>query len=391
MRDLPDSVIHQRRPAGSPLGRAVAVLALAVLVGACSLSDGLGSFATDQPSRPAASLDGEPTGSTPPPASAVPPSTSASPAPTPMSTPVPADALFGFAGHLMWDSEPRAIAALDLLAEDGMDVVRFDVSWRNTEPRRDSFEWLDKLDRIVDAANEREIRPIITVLETPGWANGGRGPWYPPTRASEYGRFVGMLAERYAGRVYAWEIWNEPDIGLFWDPEPDPERYTELLLAASSTIRSADPAALVVAGGVTFGNFSFLQAMYDAGADGSFDALAVHPYSLTRAPDDESDRYLSLTGILDDARAVMTANGDGNLPIWVTELGWAVIGANSVSPEKRVRYMAQSVDLVRERPWVQVLTAYTIDVRHSERHGLSRNGTRSAAWKAYVEAVRAGP
>jgi polysaccharide biosynthesis protein PslG len=361
---------------------------LGVFLAGCSL-EGLGSFSTDPPATASPSPTPSTDGSADPN-----PSTAPTPAPTPSPsaspTAAPTDVLFGFAGHLMWDSEARAMEALDLLAEDEMDVVRFDVSWRNTEPQRGRFEWLGKLDAIVAAANARNIRPIITVLETPGWANGGRGPWHPPERAADYASFVGMLAARYPGRVYAWEIWNEPDIGLFWDPEPDPERYTEMLLAASAAVRAADPAALVVAGGVTFGNFGFLQAMYDAGAQGSFDALAVHPYSLTRAPDDERDRTHSLTRVLDDAHAVMTANGEGHVPIWITELGWAIVGANSVSPEKRVEYLAQSVDLIREKPFVDVVTAYTIDVRHSARHGLSTNGRRSAAWKAYVGAVHAG-
>jgi hypothetical protein len=130
--------------------------------------------------------------------------------------------------------------------------------------------------------------------------------------------------------------------------------------------------------------------MYDAGVQGTFDALAVHPYTLTQSPDATGDRYHSFTAILDDMRATLTARGDGGIPLWITEFGWAVVGANSVSADKRVAYLQRTVELVRARPWVQVLAIYTIDVEDSARYGLSNNGVRSPAWRAYVAAVRDG-
>ena len=128
--------------------------------------------------------------------------------------------------------------------------------------------------------------------------------------------------------------------------------------------------------------------MYDAGAHGSFDALAVHPYTLTQSPDDTKDRYHSFTRILDDMRATMTARGDPDVPVWISEFGWAVVGVNSVSPEARVAYLKRTVELVRKRPWVHMLAIYTIDVQDSARNGLSDAGVRSPAWRAYVNAVK---
>lgn len=276
-----------------------------------------------------------------------------------------------------------------MLRQDGLDVVRFDVSWRSLEPQPGQYAWLSKLDAIVNAALVRHIRPIVTIIETPGWANGDQGAWVPPDDPADYAAFAGMLAARYAGRVDAWEVWNEPDIPLFWRPAPDPAAYARLLRAASAAIWAANPRATVVGGSVTFGNVNYLKALYADGAKGTFNVLAVHPYTLTRAPDDQRDRYHSLTAILDDMRAVMVANGDAAIPIWVTELGWAVVGLNSVSPADRVTYLAESVALIEARPFVQVVTVYTIDTVDSARFGLSTNGQRSAAWVAYVAAVQA--
>jgi hypothetical protein len=298
--------------------------------------------------------------------------------------------LFGMTGHLMWHSEAQALAQLDMLRADGLDVVRFDVSWKNSEPQPGQYAYLDKLDAILDGATARDIRVVITVAETPDWANGGRGTWVPPDDPSDYARFVAMLAARYAGKVIGWEVWNEPDLGLFWQPKPDPLAYTRLLIRAAAAIRAADPGATVVGDGVTFGNTTFLDTMYDAGAHGSFDVLAVHPYTLTRSPDDTRDRYHSFTRILDDVRATMTSRGDRTVPVWITEFGWAVVGVNAVSTQARVAYLRRTVDLVRDRPWVQMLSIYTIDVEDSARYGLSDAGVRSDGWRAYVDAVNGG-
>ena len=44
----------------------------------------------------------------------------------------------------------------------------------------------------------------------------------PPSDPSDYARFAGALAKRFAGRVAAWEIWNEEDASLWWASGPDP-------------------------------------------------------------------------------------------------------------------------------------------------------------------------
>ena len=61
------------------------------------------------------------------------------------------------------------------------------------------------------------------------------------------------------------------------------------------------------------GSWRTLETLYAAGARGSFDAVAVHPYTA---------RPANLLRIVRYARAVMRRHRDGRLPIWVTEFGW---------------------------------------------------------------------
>jgi hypothetical protein len=77
-------------------------------------------------------------------------------------------------------------------------------------------------------------------------------------------------------------------------------------------------------------NTDFVQALYDHGAQGSFDAVGVHTDTacLTNGPDvhyrDEQGRIGRYTfSAYREVHAVMSAHGDGAKQIWMTELGWS--------------------------------------------------------------------
>jgi hypothetical protein len=298
------------------------------------------------------------------------------------------DPRFGMSGDLLSGSVETARSQIGMLADDGLGAVTFDVSWRDMEPSRGIYRGLDKLDAVVAAATARTLQAIVVVSETPGWANGGRGAWVPPSRPTDYARFVGMLADRYAGRVAGWEVWNEPYQARFWQPRPNAASYARLLHAASQAIRSADPSVTVIAGTVAFDQTAFVRALYGHGAKGSFDMLAVKPAATRTAPDDPEDGSQSLTVTLDAFHNVLRQEDDEDLPIWVADLGWGVVGAGAVSTEVRVDYLQRAVEVVRERPWVGLVTVRSVSTDHDPAFGLSTNGRRSDAWTAYAAAVR---
>jgi endo-1,4-beta-mannosidase len=168
---------------------------------------------------------------------------------------------------------------------------------------------------------------------TPAWATepGQPAPASPPADPAEYAEFVGAVAERYAGKVSAYEIWNEPNAVTFWYPAPDPAAYTELLQAAYPAIKAADPDATVIGGVVgwvtDYQNLAisparYVQGMYDAGAQGYFDALSYHPYHYQVAFS-QGRPYGPAAPInqLDLIHQAMVANGDGDKLIWATEYG----------------------------------------------------------------------
>jgi len=297
------------------------------------------------------------------------------------------DPRFGMSAHLLSGPVETAASQIDMLADDGLGVVRFDVSWRAMEPSRGVYQGLEKMDAVVDAVAKRSMQAIVVVSGTPAWANGGKDAWVPPKRSADYAAFVGMLAGRYAGRVAGWEVWTEPDEARFWKPRPDPTGYARLLRAASRAIRAADPSATVIGGSIAFDDTAFARALYDSGVKGTFDVLSIHPSTSPLAPDAD-DRPASLTVTLDAFHNLLRREGDEDIPVWVTELGWAVSGRDAVTTGTRVDYLKRAVDIVRERPWVGLLTVRTVSTADDPGFGLSTAGRRSEAWDAFASAVR---
>ena len=74
-------------------------------------------------------------------------------------------------------------------------------------------------------------------------------------RLDDYRLFAEHLARRLAGRVMAYECWNEPNLWTYFYPQRTASdglfaahRYVEMVRAFSAGIRAGDPRAQVVVG-----------------------------------------------------------------------------------------------------------------------------------------------
>ncbi|HET6735177.1 cellulase family glycosylhydrolase [Mycobacterium sp.] len=221
---------------------------------------------------------------------------------------------------------------LDEMQAMGVQNVRILIPWSGIEVVDDFYYW-DTVDYLVNAAYERDMGVLGVLNSTPAWAvEPGQAPVVsPPASTEEYAEFVGAVAERYAGKISAYEVWNEPNAYFFWSPAPDPAAYTELLQAAYPAIKAADPDATVIGGVVgwvtdtenlAISPANYVAGMYEAGAQGYFDALSYHPYHYT-LPFSQGELYgdISPIGQLELMRELMVANGDGDKLIWATEYG----------------------------------------------------------------------
>jgi hypothetical protein len=229
----------------------------------------------------------------------------------------------------------------------GVQWIKQQVEWTNIEHQPGEYDWRE-LDRIVDKVNGYGFKLMLSVNHAPTWTRTDPLEYGPPHDPAEFGRFMGVVAARYPGRVAAYELWNEPNLRREWRGEPlDPALFVALIRAGSLAIRAADPSADLISGapavtGINDGETAvddrvYLQGMVTAGVGDWVDGIGVHPYGFANPPeerwDDSSHHAPShnnhpsffFRDTLEDYRAILTGGGLGSLPLWVTEFGWPSI------------------------------------------------------------------
>jgi hypothetical protein len=284
----------------------------------------------------------------------------------------------------------------------GTHWVRIFVTWPDIEPAPGDFSvsWLGTYEKLF-----RELPPgtkvVVDVVGSPQWETGSSDEHTPPANPADYAAFVGFLAQHWGGQVAAYELWNEEDSPSWWVGAPDPAAYAALLRATYPVVKAAEPHATVLVGGLTGNDYPYLEGLYQAGAKGYFDAVAVHtdtacdivsPYTFLRGLNERMipDSFLAYR----EVHAVMLANGDDK-PIWMTELSWRTTSAEcaegfwagqkaqGVTEQQQATYLAQAYNCLAQAPYVQVAIWFPLQDEGPIVSGLLReNGSRKPAFAA---------
>lgn len=181
--------------------------------------------------------------------------------------------------------------------------------------------------------------------------------------------------------------------------------YTQMLKAAYTAIKAANPDAVVLAGslgattdvnGVSVTPQRFLADMYAAGAAGYFDALSYHPYHFTlpfsagagttNAPLDQVRRLYEL----------MVANGDGDKKIWATEYGTATTPGWGVTQTEQAAMLRDFLTAWSKLPYAGPAFVFTSQdaqtgiLNHEYNFGLFTSGGKpKLAAQALAELIAA--
>ena len=195
------------------------------------------------------------------------------PLPTPLppplltvdETPVPTPTLIvadgrsfpspAYAIHLSqwWDLEALE-RDLRLTKEMGFGWVKINFPWRDIEQGRDSPDWW-RPDQIVALVEQYDLDLVVRVDRQPLWSvatlsDEARTPHQPPIEYQDFGDFCYKLADRYPGRIAAYQVWNEPNLSREWgEVSPSPAEYTDLLRVCYEGVKTADPQAIVISAG----------------------------------------------------------------------------------------------------------------------------------------------
>ena len=282
---------------------------------------------------------------------------------------------------------------LGLVKDAGFGWIRQQVAWADLEPSPGQFQW-DELDSIVNALNKNGIHAIFSIVRSPRWAGIG-GTSGLPANPATFGNLMTQMAQRYKGKVDAYEIWNEQNLSLETGGHVTIAPYVETLKAGYTAVKAVDPGVIVLYGGLSptgindpnaaIDDATFLELCYQYNYGemrNYFDVLGVHPGGAANSPDelwptdppaDKTRPFISHPSFyfrrVENIRAVMVQYGDAAKQAWTTEFGWTTrnnapgyeYGA-LISEQTQADYLVRAYQKAKTTyPWMGVMSLWQLN------------------------------
>ncbi len=296
------------------------------------------------------------------------------------SIPIDKSTPFGEVGNLAvnvrGDEQARM---MDLIRESGAQWHREDFSWERLQPKQSGpFRWggdgygFLNFDESVSQLSHAGLKILGLLAYNPAWYKGKN----PPLDAwiDDWQNYVYNVVSRYGrqrGQVSHWEVWNEPNLSVYGYENGlySVEDYARLLRVTYTTIKAADPQAVVVLGGLAsvwsevppnyYDTFDYLDRLGQAGAWPYFDVLNIHAYR----PGPPEGRFQRRDRTMDLADEMREVDGFmdrfGVKPIWFTEIGWGSYrGPYGISEQEQAYYLVRLYALALQYPYVERLFWY---------------------------------
>jgi hypothetical protein len=258
----------------------------------------------------------------------------------------------------------------------GVPLVRFTLHWnqvaprrpaRPTSPRDPAYDWR-RADRVLRGLRRYDLTPVVTLVGTPAWANGGRTPNFAPPHPRDFRWFAIAVARRYPW-VHYWLIWNEPNKRLWLRPTKAAIYVQHLLNPGYEGIHAVLPHAQI-GGGVTapraaLGGVSpvvWVRGM--ARAHAKLDAYAHHPYPLRpgETPSAHACRFCpDITMATLPKLLILVRRYFGLKPVWLTEYGYQTNPPDTVlgvSPKRQGTFLGLAAMRAWRLPRVTMLIQY---------------------------------
>ncbi len=245
--------------------------------------------------------------------------------------------------------------------------VRVQVRWDEVEDtsRTDDnrFNW-NEIDKFINMLYLNNNHILISVVATPAAYKSGESGLPALDKISKFTGFMYAMATHYKGKVDAYEIWNEENLQRESGNGIDPKRYIVMLEKVYPTLKTADPAAIVVFGALSQTNTNdpnyalpdtdYLKAVYaynNGEIKAYFDVMGMHGSGWTNPPD---TLYPSNPGPgpgfttsaefyfrrIEQERKIMEDAGDGAKQVWLTEFGWS----SDANPPPGYEYARQNTE-----------------------------------------------
>jgi hypothetical protein len=246
------------------------------------------------------------------------------------------------------------------IAQMGACWVRVPLPWSGIEPANttpENYQWPADFDRGLARLAELNIKAVLTLAKNPSWAATYSGGPVDKTNLDELVEFMVAAVAHYGAKPYNvkyWEFYNEPDnasevfasrgYGYFGD---QPQVYASMLAAVYQPMKTVDPQAQIVMGGLAYDNWpedgghfvkDFLDGVLQNGGGDFFDVMNFHYYASFAWRWDAYGKGIS--GKAAYLRDKLAAYGYDK-PLICTESGTYSKATDPVSSDRQSRYVVQ--------------------------------------------------
>ena len=311
----------------------------------------------------------------------------------------------GFNGQFYYQDRQRL---LNMVNDLRFNWITQQVQWEETETPKGVYYW-GELDNVVNDARSHNVNVLVSVVKAPTWETGGFNGL--PKDPQDLYDFMKAMAEHFKGRVAAYMVYNEENLGGE-SGEVNPARYVEVLKAGYLGVKAGDPNAIVLAGALAptgvndplgqrgpgevgvLSDLTYLEQMYqynNGEVRSYFDVLATHPYGFNNPPQDswpdnpnmnplfpkndkgQIDYYNRSNSFyfrrIEQQRAIMEKYGDGAKQMWATEYGWCTdyrpdgYGECKYNTEQdQANYLVQAIEYSKHNyPWMGVMFIWNLN------------------------------
>lgn len=280
---------------------------------------------------------------------------------------------------------------VNILKDMNISWSREEFVWNIIEPVKGKYNF-EPYDRSMGYLKDANINVLGILDYSSNWASTCptcENPDKYMPNMEEWRGYVGTVVDRYKGQVKYWQIWNEPNVPIFFKPQPDVAKYMDLLKNSYEVIKQKDKDAKVVLAGTSGVDMAYLRMLKDMGGAQYFDVLAVHPYSF----DFRTPPEVSFMTNLRNAEKI--AEEFNNKPIWLTEFGWPTDRGTGLSEDAQARYLIRTYVMSFSFPNVKKLFWYdfrndgsNVDYHEHNFGIINQDYSKKKSYYAYSNLIR---
>ncbi|MBD3224006.1 MAG: T9SS type A sorting domain-containing protein [Caldithrix sp.] len=254
------------------------------------------------------------------------------------------------------------INMLDSVKSAGIQLIRDECYWTDVERDTGVYEFPWQIDFYIEEARRRGIEILLILnYNNPHYAAHSSFGIENEINREAFVNYCVETVKRYAPLgVKYYEIWNEPNIPMFWSPEPHAGNYGALLQAVYPAIKAVDSTVTVLGCATSPAEgeplpaidwLSFIEGVYNSGGGDYMDGVSVHFYRFGAGPE---------TWLANDINVLQNIIGVQK-PVWITEVGYPTSSVwPYVSLQEQAAWLSRLYLLGRNIESLQSVTYYDL-------------------------------